>query len=173
VVAEVADVLASRQAAQPEPGFVRGGDDDVSSSHAAQLVKRGSGVGQVLQHLEAEDQIEAVAGERKPVDAVLLDLDRRKTPAGEPHGGVAEVDRYHPRWQRSAEPRDRLSLSAAGVQQRLGPKRLHDREQAVVEAVDQVPDDRVGGMELRVVAALARLFDGGESTLRRSSRRAA
>jgi len=65
VVAEPSQILAPRQASQPEPRFVGDRDHEPAAADTCQLGKRLRRLREVLEHLEAEDELEAVVLERQ------------------------------------------------------------------------------------------------------------
>ena len=117
MVAEGTDVLAAQQAAGSKPGLVRDRDDDRPCAHPTKLGQRRFGIVEMLEHLEAEDEVEAAVVKRQLVDALAGDLDLRQPRGGELDRFRAQVDGRDSRRQQIAEALDRLALSAAGIEQ--------------------------------------------------------
>jgi hypothetical protein len=154
MVAEAAQVLSAQQAPGPEPGLVRDGDHHVPPADARELGERRAGILEVLEHFQAEHEVEGVVGERQLVEALSGDRGVRVAASGELDRLGAEVHCGDAIREHRLEPRESLALATAGVEHGLRPQRLDDRAQTLVEAVDQAADDRIAGLELGVVAAL-------------------
>jgi hypothetical protein len=116
MVAEGTDVLAAQQAAGSKPGLVRDRDDDRPGAHPTKLGQRRLGPVEMLEHLEAEDEVEAAVVERQLVDALARDLDLRQPRGGELDRLRAQVDGRDSRREQIAEALDRLALPAAGIE---------------------------------------------------------
>ena len=97
MVSERAHVLAAEQAAESEVRLVGNGYDDVAGRDPGQLADRRRRIVDVLEDLQAEDEVEAVVGERQWSTLAVRAVDstgRRSPDAIDAVGG--EVDSGYP-----------------------------------------------------------------------------
>ena len=162
VVAERRRVLAAEQAPGSEPRLVGDRDDHPPAADPGEL---GDGIGrpaEVLEHLEAEHELELGVRERQLVDAGARDVRCGKPPRGERDRLWIDVDGGDPRGKQWPESRQRLALAAPCVEHGARRERLDDRRDSRVEALDQLADHRVRGLILGVVAALRGIGDAAD-----------
>ena len=70
MVAEPRDMLAAEQAPQAKPGLMRNRDHDRSPRHTGEFSERSAGLLEMLENLQAENEIEFAIGERQRVNAL-------------------------------------------------------------------------------------------------------
>lgn len=156
VIAEAAGVVASQQASEAEPGFVWDRDDEVVRGDPREFAEGCVRVGQVLEDLQADHELEAVIRKGQAFDAVPGDVDRGQPSRNKANRLLAHVNRHHARGEALAEAHQGLSLAAARIEHGGDLEAGDLRRDPVVETIDQPPHDRVLGLELLVVRAFGR-----------------
>jgi hypothetical protein len=155
VVAQPADVLAPAEVAEAEPRLPRHRDHAAVDRHPGQLGHRQVGGGQVLEDLDAGDQVGDRVGQRQHPGVGHGDLDPGQL-AGHQRLVVAVLDAQN----QVGAPLSRQqalqaqALADADVDQRPR-QRAHDGPHAAGPAVEEAAHDRVGR------AVLGRVLAGG------------
>jgi hypothetical protein len=155
MVAQAGYVVAAQQTADPKPRLVGHRHDHRAAADSRQLAERRDRILEVFEHLEAEDDIEAVVGEGQLVHACLAHVGVRDPAPGELGRRPVDVDRAEVGGKPRGEPDQGLALAAPGVEDRARLEVGDELRDRGVEAVDEPADDRVLGLELGVVRALA------------------
>ncbi len=127
------------------------GYDDVAGRDPGELADRRRRIAEVLEDLQAEDEVEGVVGERQLGDARRPRIDCRQPLADAIDAVGGEVDRGDPLPEQGPEPDQRLALAAAGVERARRRDRGDRLAEAVEEPADHPLDDRVAGLELDLV----------------------
>ena len=131
-------------------------DHDVPAGNPGQLAQSCPRVGQVLEHFQAEDQVELVIGEGKFQQVGDAETGGRQPLAGEPDRFGVEVDADRALGKHPGQTVQGLAFAAAGIEHRAGFERGYGLLDLPVEPVDQPPDHRVAGLELLVVGRVDR-----------------
>src|SRR4051812_15185024 len=154
--AEPRHVAAAREVARPEERLVRDGEEEVAAGHPCQLPEDRGGVGQVLEHLGADDEVELAVVERERAQV-------RRHPGGAGIAPPEYLDRLRPPVhpgeravrQRGREPAGDVPLAAPGVQDAARGERDDLVEEAPAEAPEEPALDPAGALVLlRVVRPL-------------------
>jgi hypothetical protein len=156
VIPEAAPIVASQQASEPEPWFVWNRDDEVPGADSRELAEGCLRLGQVLEDLQADYELEAVIREGQVFDAVLGDVDRGQPSLGKANRLLVHVHGHDAGRKALAEAHQGLSLATARIEHGGDVEVGHRRRDAIVETTDQSPHDRVLGLELLVVRAFRR-----------------